>query len=294
VPLGLLLWAVSAYNVQFPQALQRAFGVVASACDHPDPFWRDVLLFVVATNLWGMAVYWTVGGAYALLNFVPNRMADRYRVQAGRNEPAVDAAKFAHACRQVLFNQVVVGPCLALALIPLLRWRGMKASPQDIPSVHTFLLNLAGFVAVEEVAFFYSHRYFRLNKSLCERIHKQHHEWTAPVAITARYAHPLEDLLSNIGPVMLGPLVMGAHFFELWLWLVLALFSTLTSHSGFHLPFFPSPEWHDYHHAKFEYNFGVLGVMDRLYGTDSKFATSVEHERNVVLLGLKSAREMFP
>jgi len=46
-------------------------------------------------------------------------------------------------------------------------------------------------------------------------------EWTAPVAITARYAHPLEDVLSNIGPVFAGPLVMGSHFASVWLWLVI-------------------------------------------------------------------------
>ncbi|GBO31261.1 Fatty acid hydroxylase domain-containing protein 2 [Araneus ventricosus] len=81
-------------------------------------------------------------------------------------------------------------------------------------------------------------------------IHKMHHEWTSPIAITAIYCHPVEHLLSNLMPALLGPLILGSHMFTSWIWFSLALLSTLNSHCGFHFPFFPSPEAHDFHHLK--------------------------------------------
>lgn len=84
-------------------------------------------------------------------------------------------------------------------------------------------------------------------------IHKVHHEWTAPISITAVYAHPIEHLMSNVFPVLMGPLVMGSHIATSWLWLSLAIANTLVSHCGYHLPLLPSPEAHDYHHQMYVY-----------------------------------------
>lgn len=83
-------------------------------------------------------------------------------------------------------------------------------------------------------------------------IHKQHHEWTAPIAVTAIYAHPIEHILSNLVPSFIGPLIMGSHIGTIWLWSALAFLSTLNAHSGYHLPLLPSPEAHDFHHLKYD------------------------------------------
>ena len=92
---------------------------------------------------------------------------------------------------------------------------------------------------------------------------------------------------------MLGPLVMGSHIVLWWAWILVALFSTCTSHSGYHLPFMPSPEYHDFHHLAFSCNYGAMRILDWLHGTDAAYRQSVESLRDHTI-GLKSAREEVP
>uniref|UniRef100_A0A1I8J2R8 Fatty acid hydroxylase domain-containing protein n=1 Tax=Macrostomum lignano TaxID=282301 RepID=A0A1I8J2R8_9PLAT len=61
---------------------------------------------------------------------------------------------------------------------------------------------------VDKILFYYCHRWLH-SPSLYKRVHKLHHEWQAPVAAVAMYAHPVEFLLSNLLPVMAGPLLLN-------------------------------------------------------------------------------------
>lgn len=45
----------------------------------------------------------------------------------------------------------------------------------------------------------------------------------------------------NYLPAMLGPIIMGSHLAVTWLWFTLVTANTTVSHSGYHLPFLPSP-----------------------------------------------------
>jgi sterol desaturase/sphingolipid hydroxylase (fatty acid hydroxylase superfamily) len=88
------------------------------------------------------------------------------------------------------------------------------------------------------------------SRHLYARIHKMHHEWVSPISLTSIYAHPLEHLVSNVLPVVVGPLLMSSHVATVWMWYCLAYLSTTIAHCGYHLPFLPSPEAHDFHHFR--------------------------------------------
>ncbi|KAF6081122.1 fatty acid hydroxylase domain containing 2 [Phyllostomus discolor] len=164
---------------------------------------------------------------------------------------------------------------------------------RELPTFHWFLLELAVFTLIEEVMFYYSHRLLHHPK-LYKKIHKKHHEWTAPIGVISLYAHPIEHVVSNMLPAVVGPLVMGSHLSSIVVWSSLALVITTISHCGYHLPFLPSPEFHDYHHLKFNQCYGVLGVLDHLHGTDTLFKQTKAYERHTLLLSLTPLSESIP
>lgn len=53
-----------------------------------------------------------------------------------------------------------------------------------------------------------------------KKVHKRHHEWTAPISLVSVYCHPFEHFLSNNLPVLLGPLICGAHTVTTLIWYV--------------------------------------------------------------------------
>uniref|UniRef100_A0A8D3A3V3 Fatty acid hydroxylase domain-containing protein n=1 Tax=Scophthalmus maximus TaxID=52904 RepID=A0A8D3A3V3_SCOMX len=215
----------------------------------------------------------------------------RYRIQVDKNNP-VDPAKLRSAMKTVVFNLFFLSGPMVVGVYHLTSWRGNPCGP-ELPTFHWALTELAIFSIIEEIMFYYSHRLFH-HPSFYKHYHKQHHEWTAPIGLICIYAHPLEHVISNMLPVVMGPMVLGSHLATTSLWYCLVLWSTTISHCGYHLPFLPSPEFHDFHHLRFTNCFGVLGVLDRLHGTDSKFRQTKQYERHVLLTGLTPLNESIP
>lgn len=253
-----------------------------------DPF----RLWIFGTLIYTMTLYWTIGSIYTLFD-VTNQPAflRRYKVQPGTNEP-VDGDRLRRVIHQVLFNQIFTGLPMLIGLYHVIA----PQTPQmirQLPTFTTVLWQLAVCIVIEEFGFYYSHRLLHHGR-IYKFIHKQHHEWTAPIAITAMYAHPFENLVSNLLPIGVGVWTSGCHISVAWLWFTMAISNTLHVHSGYHLPLLPSPEQHDFHHLKFNQCFGVLGVLDWLHGTNTMFMSSKQAERDYIMTKLTPVREVHP
>uniref|UniRef100_A0A1Q3G4B5 Putative fatty acid hydroxylase domain-containing protein 2 n=1 Tax=Culex tarsalis TaxID=7177 RepID=A0A1Q3G4B5_CULTA len=249
-------------------------------------------LWVLSTTIFTVFVYWFFGGIYTMFDLTCKPACiRRYKMQPGTNEP-VDRTRLAKVIAQVLMNQTVIGIPMAVFMYQAMRFRGLN-DLRELPTFHWVLAELAFCIFIEEIGFYYAHRLLH-NRHIYKYIHKQHHEWTAPIAITAIYCHPVEHVFSNLVPPFLGIFMLGSHVAVAWLWFTLVILSTLNAHSGYHLPFFPSPEAHDFHHLKFNQCFGVLGVLDRLHGTDTLFRNTKAYARHIMMLSFMPAREAFP
>ncbi|KAK3785829.1 hypothetical protein RRG08_050847 [Elysia crispata] len=253
----------------------------------------DFLLSVFGTYIFTTAVFWLCNLFFILLDLTGKpEFLLKYKIQADKNTP-LRPADFMKAAKVALYNQTVVGLPMSVMIFCVMKWRGCSCSPADMPTFPWSVVEVTIFTLVEEIGFYYTHRMFH-HPRIYRFIHKKHHEWTAPIGLVAIYAHPVEHALSNLLPVALGPILLGSHLATAWMFWALALFSTTVAHCGYHLPLLPSPEAHDYHHLKFNQNFGVLGVLDRLHGTDAQFRASLAYQRHFLLMSSMPVTQQVP
>ncbi|XP_060564065.1 fatty acid hydroxylase domain-containing protein 2-like [Ruditapes philippinarum] len=257
-----------------------------------DKLGRDNDFMFCFAAMWVVSgcVFWLANAFFMMLDItgIP-QCIKKYKIQ---EDVQMDMQQFKKTIKLVLFNQVVIGLVFCYGVTWSFIKRGNSIGG-ELPSFHWVLFEILVFSLVEEFFFYYTHRLLH-HPRLYKHIHKKHHEWTAPIGIVAIYAHPIEHLFSNILPPALGPLLMGSHLATALLWFSIALLSTTISHCGYHLPLFPSPEAHDYHHLKFNQNYGVLGVLDRLHGTDIQFRNSKQYQRHLMLLSLVPLSQQYP
>lgn len=253
----------------------------------------DLLIFFIGSFLFTFCVFWLANLLFIIMDVTgwPSFLV-KYKIQADKNSP-LRLSDLARAVKIALYNQIVVSLPFMFVMYKTMVWRGCSRSPNDLPTFHWAVVEMTVFTLIEEIGFYYSHRLFH-HPRLYRHFHKMHHEWTAPIGIVSIYAHPLEHLVANILPPVVGPILLGSHLATGWMFWALAILSTTVAHCGYHMPLLPSPEAHDYHHLKFNQNYGVLGVLDRLHGTDTQFRQSVEFQRHFLLLSTTPVTQQVP
>jgi len=133
---------------------------------------------------------------------------------------------------------------------------------------------LLAHLIVNEVLFFYAHWALH-HPILYKYIHCVHHEFTAPFALAAIHAHPIELVIADLIPFTAGFVLFRPNFFFTYMWIFGACLGTQTHHSGYRLPwiagFDEQPEFHDFHHQRFNCCYGNVGWFDMLHGTSKLY-----------------------
>ncbi|KAI3727530.1 hypothetical protein L6452_16146 [Arctium lappa] len=174
---------------------------------------------------------------------------------------------------------LVVGP-LQLVSYPSIRMIGIRTS-LPLPSLMEIISQLVVYFLIEDYTNYWIHRLLHCKWGY-EKIHKVHHEYTAPIGFAAPYAHWVEVLILGI-PSFLGPAMVPGHMITFWLWIALRQIEAIETHSGYdlpwtftkYIPFYGGADYHDYHHyvgGQSQSNFAsVFTYCDYIYGTDKGY-----------------------
>ena len=192
----------------------------------------------------------------------------RFQVDGGR---APKPEMLGRCVREIALGQLGFAVLCALVLYPLWSARGGRldatwASPVEI------VFHLVVYAIINETIFYWSHRALH-TQWLYKHVHARHHRFVHVRAPVAEYAHGLENAVNFIA-FFAGPLLLGAPFTTLCVWVVVRIFETAEAHSGYGLT--RSASRHAYHHLHAHDGcYGsFLGLWDTLLGTDKAWRVS--------------------
>lgn len=214
---------------------------------------------------------------YLFLEYFLKDAVAPYKIQPKVQLSFSDTIRCYKAVMRMFF--VLVGP-LQLLSYPTIKMIGIRTS-LPLPSIWEIVAQLGVYFIIEDYFNYWIHRFLHCKWGY-EKIHKVHHEYTAPIGFAAPYAHWAEILILGI-PSFLGPAFIPGHMITFWLWIALRQIEAIETHSGYDfpwtptkfIPFYGGPDYHDYHHyvgGQSQSNFAsVFTYCDYLYGTDKGY-----------------------
>jgi len=186
----------------------------------------------------------------------------RMKLQPERAHKSADAYTW-DLLATVLVNHLLVWPVIAFAFGLFYEWNGQRFA-DALPSFSLGFYQFFCALIWQDVFFYFAHRALH-HPSVYGLVHKRHHAFTAPVALSAQYMHPLE-MVVNFLCMAISCLYSTMHPWLFCFWFFVLSVVNASSHSGYRFRFY-APVAHDLHHQLFNVNFSNNEWMDILLGT---------------------------
>jgi plant 4alpha-monomethylsterol monooxygenase len=143
----------------------------------------------------------------------------------------------------------------------------------ELPAWYWIILQMGVFIVLDDFLYYWMHRTMH-HPLLLRHVHVVHHRIKNTCALDGNYFHWLEFVATGL-LTMLGPLLLGAHLYVFWLWIIIRQFEAADGHCGYDfpynpvklIPFYHGAVYHDFHHARFKGNYaGFLPYLDKWMG----------------------------
>lgn len=156
----------------------------------------------------------------------------------------------------VLINHFIISP---IYLLPLSFFYKRTSFNDNLPDPLTICCQLIFICICQDVQFYIYHRILHI-APLYKYIHKIHHEFKYPIAISSQYVHPIEYLILYF-QIISGPVLINIHPILFACWIVFVTVINVSSHSGYF------SQDHFLHHKLTYFNFGTNSWFDMLFYT---------------------------
>lgn len=227
-------------------------------------FW----LFPAATLGISFVAFMTFALPWTLLAYLEPKWLAKYRIQ----DRPMDVKGTFWPSIYHSFKNIFVSFLLLILLWPIIKLSGVHVG--DLPVWYIIAFQILFFILLDDFLYYGMHRLFHENKWLLRNVHSVHHEVKNTCAINGNYMHWFE-FACTAGLMLIGPMLIGAHLYVLWAWVIIRQFEAADGHIGYDVPWNPArlfliyhgPVYHDFHHAKFKGNYaGFLAYLDRFLG----------------------------
>jgi len=208
----------------------------------------DITLYVMNPFVTSFLIYWSLSFSFYLY--------DKYGDLNKRIDPNINWSLYKKTVYHVLYLQFCYSLPVLYMLIPFWKWRGITTTYNTIGVFDLIKLGLNGLLG--ETIFFYLHYWSHL--ILYSSIHKMHHEWTNPCAVSAAYAHPIEYVVVSLPSFLLPPMITGSNWIISNVWFMIATTSVVLDHCGYKN--IHTSEFHWKHHKYFNVNYGTNTIGD--------------------------------
>lgn len=151
---------------------------------------------------------------------------------------------------------------------------------QEYPGLWMIFSQVLFLFIIDDVWFYFSHRWMHKNRKVLRTIHSIHHRAVTPFPLEYLYVHPLEWMIGIIGLAIgfaLMSLFLSVNIYAFWLFGLIRNLHEIHIHSDLELPllskipFISTTRNHDLHHSKARGNYAsTFAIWDKIMKTEIK------------------------